>query len=230
MPRYRQRLQLVPGRLANPVWVDDPDFEIGYHVRRSALPRPGRPPPAARARRPDRVPPAGPQSTAVGDLLRRGPRGRPGRRPDQEPPDPGRRSRDRGHRPGAARHRPRTRRDLGHDEWQPRGRPSALGLAVDAVTDTLERPGTAAPDGAGQRRVGRADRHRGRAPGRRRRRRPGRPEPGPRQPDQPAALAAAPVPRGPHRARGLQAHPHRPRRHGQRRRPGHHRRRPARAG
>ena len=41
VPRYRQRLQSVPGRLANPVWVDDPDFELAYHVRRSALPRPG---------------------------------------------------------------------------------------------------------------------------------------------------------------------------------------------
>ena len=30
-----------PGRLANPVWVDDPDFDLAYHVRRSALPRPG---------------------------------------------------------------------------------------------------------------------------------------------------------------------------------------------
>ena len=41
MPRYRQRIQWVPGRIANPVWVDDPSFDIGYHVRRSALPRPG---------------------------------------------------------------------------------------------------------------------------------------------------------------------------------------------
>ncbi|MFN8194409.1 MAG: wax ester/triacylglycerol synthase family O-acyltransferase [Nocardioidaceae bacterium] len=41
VPRYRQRLQAVPGKLANPVWVDDPDFELAYHVRRSALPRPG---------------------------------------------------------------------------------------------------------------------------------------------------------------------------------------------
>ena len=41
VPRYRQRLQVVPGRLANPVWVDDEDFDLGYHVRRSALPRPG---------------------------------------------------------------------------------------------------------------------------------------------------------------------------------------------
>ena len=41
VPRYRQRLRTVPGRLANPVWVDDDDFELAYHVRRSALPRPG---------------------------------------------------------------------------------------------------------------------------------------------------------------------------------------------
>src|SRR3990170_7514493 len=41
VPRYRCRVQTVPGRLAPPVWVDDPDFDLGFHVRRSALPRPG---------------------------------------------------------------------------------------------------------------------------------------------------------------------------------------------
>ncbi len=41
VPRYRQRVREVPGRLANPVWVDDEDFDITYHVRRAALPRPG---------------------------------------------------------------------------------------------------------------------------------------------------------------------------------------------
>lgn len=41
VPRYRQKVQSVPGRLANPVWVDDAAFDLGYHVRRSALPRPG---------------------------------------------------------------------------------------------------------------------------------------------------------------------------------------------
>jgi diacylglycerol O-acyltransferase len=41
VPRYRQAIRQVPGRLANPVWVDDPDFDLSYHVRRSALPRPG---------------------------------------------------------------------------------------------------------------------------------------------------------------------------------------------
>jgi WS/DGAT/MGAT family acyltransferase len=40
-PRYRQRILPVPHNLANPVWVDDADFDITYHVRRSALPRPG---------------------------------------------------------------------------------------------------------------------------------------------------------------------------------------------
>jgi diacylglycerol O-acyltransferase len=41
VPRYRQRVAEVPGQLANPVWVDDPDFNLDYHVRRSGLPRPG---------------------------------------------------------------------------------------------------------------------------------------------------------------------------------------------
>lgn len=41
VPRYRQRVRWVPGRIANPVWVDDADFDLAYHVRRSALPRPG---------------------------------------------------------------------------------------------------------------------------------------------------------------------------------------------
>ena len=41
VPRYRQRVAEVPGHLANPVWVDDPDFDIAYHLRRNCLPRPG---------------------------------------------------------------------------------------------------------------------------------------------------------------------------------------------
>ncbi len=41
VPRYRQRIRWVPGGLGNPVWVDDGSFDVTYHVRRSALPRPG---------------------------------------------------------------------------------------------------------------------------------------------------------------------------------------------
>jgi diacylglycerol O-acyltransferase len=41
VPRYRQRVRGVPARVAGPVWVDDEDFDLTFHVRRSALPRPG---------------------------------------------------------------------------------------------------------------------------------------------------------------------------------------------
>src|SRR5215472_13848313 len=41
VPRYRQKLHTVPFRLGRPVWVDDPHFDLGYHVRRVALPAPG---------------------------------------------------------------------------------------------------------------------------------------------------------------------------------------------
>lgn len=41
VPRYRQKVREVALGLARPVWVDDRDFDITYHIRRSALPRPG---------------------------------------------------------------------------------------------------------------------------------------------------------------------------------------------
>jgi diacylglycerol O-acyltransferase len=41
VPRYRQKIREVPVRLGLPVWVDDPAFELDFHVRRSALPAPG---------------------------------------------------------------------------------------------------------------------------------------------------------------------------------------------
>lgn len=41
VPRYRQKVREVTLGLARPVWIDDRDFDITYHVRRSALPSPG---------------------------------------------------------------------------------------------------------------------------------------------------------------------------------------------
>ncbi|AZG48455.1 wax ester/triacylglycerol synthase domain-containing protein [Gordonia insulae] len=41
VPRYRQVVREVTLGLARPVWVDDPDFDINFHIRRSGLPRPG---------------------------------------------------------------------------------------------------------------------------------------------------------------------------------------------
>lgn len=43
VPRYRQRVRTVPLNLGLPVWVDDPDFNVLYHVRRTAVPPPGGP-------------------------------------------------------------------------------------------------------------------------------------------------------------------------------------------
>ena len=41
VPRYRQKVRLVPLELGRPVWVDDPHFNIEYHLRHTALPAPG---------------------------------------------------------------------------------------------------------------------------------------------------------------------------------------------
>ena len=41
VPRYRQRVRTVPFNLGRPVWVDDPHFQILYHIRHTALPSPG---------------------------------------------------------------------------------------------------------------------------------------------------------------------------------------------
>lgn len=41
VPRYRQKVRFVPLALGRPTWVDDPHFNLDYHVRRTALPSPG---------------------------------------------------------------------------------------------------------------------------------------------------------------------------------------------
>jgi diacylglycerol O-acyltransferase len=41
VPRYRQKLAFVPLSQGRPRWVDDPTFNISYHVRATALPPPG---------------------------------------------------------------------------------------------------------------------------------------------------------------------------------------------
>ena len=41
VPRFRQRVQATPLQITNPVWADDPGFDLEWHVRHVALPRPG---------------------------------------------------------------------------------------------------------------------------------------------------------------------------------------------
>jgi diacylglycerol O-acyltransferase len=41
VPRFRQKLRFVPFGQGRPVWIDDPRFNLDYHVRHTALPHPG---------------------------------------------------------------------------------------------------------------------------------------------------------------------------------------------
>jgi diacylglycerol O-acyltransferase / wax synthase len=41
VPRYRQKLAQPPLETGRPLWVDDPNFNLEYHVRQTALPAPG---------------------------------------------------------------------------------------------------------------------------------------------------------------------------------------------
>jgi WS/DGAT/MGAT family acyltransferase len=41
LPPFRQRLVEVPLQLTHPLWIEDPDFDLDYHVRRAALAAPG---------------------------------------------------------------------------------------------------------------------------------------------------------------------------------------------
>ena len=41
VPRYRQKLAFPPIETGRPVWIDDPSFNLEYHVRHTALPAPG---------------------------------------------------------------------------------------------------------------------------------------------------------------------------------------------
>src|SRR5439155_11940027 len=38
---FRQRLVRVPMDVDHPYWIEDPDFDLEYHVRHIALPKPG---------------------------------------------------------------------------------------------------------------------------------------------------------------------------------------------
>ena len=141
VPRYRQRLQAVPGRLANPAWVDDENFDLGYHVRRSALPRPGtmdqlRELVARIASRPlDRSRPLwecyfveGLAEGRVALLTK-----------SHQILVDGRETVDIGQvlldtSPDQA--------SLGHDDWRPARTAGPLASALNAVTDSIERPST----------------------------------------------------------------------------------------
>ena len=140
VPRYRQRVQFVPGRLANPVWVDDQHFDLGFHVRRSALPRPGsldqlRELVARIVSRPlDRTARCGRSTSSRGSPTAGSRCSRSRTRCWSTASTPSTSARC----CSTSTPEPRT---LGHDEWRPPRDPSPAGLMPDAVRDSLEQPG-----------------------------------------------------------------------------------------
>ena len=130
----------MPLDLGRPVWVDDPHFNVEYHVRHTALPAPGGEDELRTAGRPGHVPAARSDQAAVGDLDGRGPRGRPLGDGLQDPPLHGRRR---------VRHRPAVG-DHGHCRRPPSTPSPTTGspnlhrrgsqLAVEAVLDMARSP------------------------------------------------------------------------------------------
>ena len=140
IPRYRQKVRQVSLGLARPVWVDDPDFDITYHVRRSALPSPG-----SDAQLHDLV------SRLAGRPLDRGRplwemyliEGLAGNRlalfiKSHQALINGMTAVEIGHVIADRNRRPATAVE---DIWLPRGEPSDGQLFIDAVGDWLARPG-----------------------------------------------------------------------------------------
>jgi len=41
LPPFRRRLAEIPFGLHHPLWIEDPDFDLDFHIRRAALPAPG---------------------------------------------------------------------------------------------------------------------------------------------------------------------------------------------
>ena len=66
LPPFTRRLVEVPFQLHHPVWVEDPNFDLDYHVRRIGVPGPRRASRARRDRRADRLGPPRPQAGRCG--------------------------------------------------------------------------------------------------------------------------------------------------------------------
>ena len=68
VPRYRQKLASPRSSSGRPLWVDDPNFNLDYHVRQTALPAPGCEEQLLLLDRAHLLPAARPLEAAVGDV------------------------------------------------------------------------------------------------------------------------------------------------------------------
>ena len=207
VPRFRQRLVVPPLEAGRPLWADDVNFNLTYHIRHTGAARAGRRGAAEAARRARLLPAARPLQAALGAVAGAGAGARPLRDPDQDPPRDGRRHLRRRHRHRALRPRAgagaaarvettgRRARSRARSSWSRAG-PSDLAAAplklAERAVEAVRNPETAA------RRMAEAPGG-GRRGGRRLRR------PGARRAAEPADRAAPALRLGPLGAGDLQA-------------------------
>ena len=128
-------------RWGGPFWVDDPNFNLDYHVRHTALPTPGSEDQLRQLAGPHLLPAARPLEAALGDLGRPGPRGRPLRADLEDPPRARGRRVGRGHRDRAVRPLARAGRGRRRTTAGPR-RPSPrdVDLVAEGVKGLVRTP------------------------------------------------------------------------------------------
>ena len=113
VPRFRQKLAHPPVETGRPFWIDDPTFNLEYHVRHSALPSPGLRGAAAQPRGAGLLAAARPHQAALGAVARPGPDAEAVRDRLEDPPRARRRGLGRRHRDGPVRPEARARADPG---------------------------------------------------------------------------------------------------------------------
>ena len=140
VPRFRQRLVTPPLEAGRPLWADDVNFNLKYHIRHTALPEPGGERAADAPRRPGLLAAARPLEAALGDVARPGPRARPVRDSDQDPPCRRRRDLGGGHRNRALRPRAGAEPAPVDDGWKPQPVPSGAKLVARGVHEAAGAP------------------------------------------------------------------------------------------
>ena len=144
VPRYRQKLAWVPLDQGRPVWVDDPHFNLGYHVRHSALPAPGSDEQlAALGGRVFAARSTGTSRCGRSSSSRARPATDAALRDDrQDPPRARRRRLGRRHHDGALRPRrpTRCRSAAPAARWIPRPEPTGVQLLAEALVERASSP------------------------------------------------------------------------------------------
>ena len=152
VPRFRQRLVVPPLEAGRPLWADDVNFNLTYHIRHTALPEPGGEAAAEAARRARLLAAARPLQAALGAVAGAGPRARPLRAADQDPPRDGRRHLRRRHRHRALRPRAGARAGRRSTTAGCRSRePSTTELVARGATDAGRGAGASWPSAPSRR-------------------------------------------------------------------------------